>query len=72
MAAVIRFDALSMKRSYKEAWPVAKIQDFIRESAGSHLDAGLVEAFMDIMPSILAIKGEWDARETSMNGNFIG
>lgn len=65
------FDALSMKRSYKEAWPVAKIQDFIKESAGSHMDAGLVEAFMDIMPSILAIKAEWDAREASRQDNFI-
>ncbi|MBE0434635.1 MAG: response regulator [Methylomicrobium sp.] len=66
------FDALSMKRSYKDAWPVAKIQDFIKESEGSHLDARLVEAFMDIMPSILAIKAEWDAREVNMEDNFIG
>ncbi|MCQ8102717.1 response regulator [Methylomonas sp. SURF-2] len=57
------FDALSMKRPYKEAWPLDKTLEFLRGNAGSHLDGRLVEAFMDILPKILRTKAEWDARE---------
>jgi putative two-component system response regulator len=64
------FDALSMKRPYKEAWPLAKTLDFLNQNAGSHLDAHLVEAFMDILPTILEIKAEWDTRELALEGNF--
>ncbi|MGR9115528.1 MAG: response regulator [Gammaproteobacteria bacterium] len=62
------FDALSMKRSYKDAWPLQKILDFLNRNAGSHLESRLVEAFMDIMPTIQEIKAQWDARE--LEGNF--
>ena len=64
------FDALSMKRSYKEAWPLTKILDFLKQNAGSHFDNRLLEAFMDIMPTILEIKTTWDARELALDGNF--
>ncbi|WP_305910369.1 HD domain-containing phosphohydrolase (plasmid) [Methylomarinum sp. Ch1-1] len=64
------FDALSMKRPYKEAWSLAKIQDYLNENAGSHLDSQLVEVFMDIMPTILEIKANWDARELALVENF--
>lgn len=64
------FDALSMKRPYKEAWPLVKTLDFLNQNAGSHLDAHLVAAFMDILPTILEIKAEWDTRELALEGNF--
>ncbi|QPK63648.1 response regulator [Methylomonas sp. LL1] len=65
------FDALSMKRPYKEAWPLEKTLGFLKENAGTHLDSRLVQAFMDILPKILAIKAEWDARELAVEGNLF-
>jgi len=64
------FDALSMKRPYKDAWPLDKTLEFLKENAGSHLESRLVDAFMDILPTILAIKADWDARELALAGNF--
>lgn len=62
------FDALSMKRPYKEAWPLDKTLAFLKENAGHHLDGRLVQAFMDILPAILEIKADWDARELALAG----
>jgi putative two-component system response regulator len=57
------FDALSMKRPYKEAWPLEQVLATIKESAGSHLDPQMVARFLDLRPRILEIKAHWDARE---------
>lgn len=57
------FDALCMKRPYKEAWPVDKALETLRDGAGSHLDPRMVEAFHGILPEILEMKARWDARE---------
>ncbi|RXZ33939.1 response regulator [Oxalobacteraceae bacterium CAVE-383] len=57
------FDALSMKRPYKEEWPLERIMTTIRESTGSHFDPRIVEAFNGILPQILEIKKDWNARE---------
>jgi putative two-component system response regulator len=59
------FDALSMKRPYKEEWPLERIMATIVESTGSHFDPRIVEAFHSILPQILEIKKEWNAREAS-------
>lgn len=64
------FDALSMKRPYKEAWPLPDVLKFLQENAGSHLETRLVEAFMDILPTILNLKAEWDSRESALESNF--
>lgn len=61
------FDALSMKRSYKEPWPLPEILEYLKQNAGSHFDKQLIEAFMDINPIILETKATWDARELSLN-----
>ena len=50
------FDALTSARPYKEAWPLEKALDFIKENAGSQFDPNLVEAFLDNLPEILSIK----------------
>ncbi len=55
------FDALSMTRPYKEAWPLDRIMDTLKDSAGTHFDPQLIERFIGILPRILAIKDEWDA-----------
>jgi len=58
------FDALTMKRPYKEAWPIEQAMELIRKSAGSHLEPRLVELFQGILPQTLAIKALWDGCET--------
>ncbi|MBL8472101.1 MAG: response regulator [Rhodocyclaceae bacterium] len=60
------FDALSMKRPYKDAWPLQRVMTTLHESAGTHLDAELVQAFDRHLPEILAAKAHWDGREASV------
>jgi HD-GYP domain-containing protein (c-di-GMP phosphodiesterase class II) len=43
VAIVDVFDALSCKRCYKDAWPIEKVYDIIREDSGKHFDPELVE-----------------------------
>lgn len=57
------FDALTMKRPYKDAWPVPQTMATMRDSSGSHFEPRLFEHFEQILPRILAIKADWDARE---------
>lgn len=57
------FDALSMKRPYKEAWPLEQVLAYLDKGAGYHFDPRLHGVFRGIMPQILAIKAEWDGRE---------
>lgn len=53
------FDALSMKRPYKPAWPMEQVMQTIRASAGSHLDARLVALFEAHLDQILDAKNHW-------------
>lgn len=57
------FDALTMKRPYKEAWPIDRAVAAIKEDAGSHFDPNLVDAFEQILPQLLEIKLEWKEKE---------
>jgi len=59
------FDALSMNRFYKQAWPLDKILDYLKNCSGTHFDPDMLEHFMKIMPAILEIKQKWNLRETS-------
>ena len=54
------FDALTMKRPYKDAWPVEKAIETIQRDAGTHFDPDAVAAFMNIEQKILAIKKAWE------------
>lgn len=53
------FDALSMKRPYKEPWAAAKILDYIQTGAGAHFEPSLVHIFCDILPQFLDIQALW-------------
>jgi putative two-component system response regulator len=53
------FDALTTERPYKDAWPVEKAVDFLREQSGKHFDPKLVEAFIQILPEILKIRDQY-------------
>ena len=59
------FDALSMKRPYKDAWPLERVLGTIIENLASHFDPRLVDLFMSILPEILVIKKHWDAKEVA-------
>ena len=57
------FDALSMKRPYKEAWPVEVAIESVRAQSGSHFDPDVVRAFEAILPRILEICQQWIAHD---------
>lgn len=58
------FDALTTKRPYKEAWPVEKALNLIREEAGGHFDPSLVSLFLDSIDEVIAIRDQWREPET--------
>ena len=53
------FDALTSIRPYKDAWPVEKALNFMRDNSGKHFDPILLTVFLDSIPEILAIKKKW-------------
>jgi len=59
------FDALAMKRPYKDAWPLDRITALLQESSGLHFEPRLVETFLQLLPQLLEEKMKWDAREVA-------
>lgn len=57
------FDALLMKRPYKEAWPFEKAFDEIVKNAGSHFDPALTFCFINIRNEIRSIKEKWELKD---------
>lgn len=53
------FDALSMQRPYKPAWPMPKIIDFIYAHSGTHFDPAMVRVFFAILPQLLELQHRW-------------
>jgi putative two-component system response regulator len=53
------FDALSMKRPYKEPWPIDRIVAYIRLNSGTHFDPEIVGVFEKILPELLDIHQIW-------------
>ncbi|MBF0124388.1 MAG: response regulator [Magnetococcales bacterium] len=49
------FDALTCKRPYKDAWPVERALEFIRNEAGKHFDPTLAALFVQLKPLLVAI-----------------
>lgn len=66
------FDALSMERPYKEAWPLDRVMANLREGSGAHFDPRMVAAFDSILPQILAIKSHWDSHESAESYRAFG
>ncbi len=54
-ALVDVFDALSMERSYKEAWAIGDVIEEIKKSSGTHFDPRVVEAFLVKLDVILEV-----------------
>lgn len=49
------FDALTSKRPYKEAWPVAQALTLMQQEAGGHFDPQVVAALQRALPRIMAV-----------------
>jgi putative two-component system response regulator len=53
------FDALTSRRPYKEAWPLADAVDLIRNNRGRHFDPDLVDLFLADVDGFVRIKDEY-------------
>jgi len=53
------FDALTMERPYKKAWPVDRAVEAIMAGAGTDFEPRLVDHFTFILPRILSLKAHW-------------
>ncbi|MEQ1530286.1 MAG: HD domain-containing phosphohydrolase [Methylococcales bacterium] len=58
------FDALTMRRPYKEPWPLTKALTAILDGSGRHFDPTVVDCFSAIYAQILDIRTEWEQRLT--------
>lgn len=63
------FDALTMKRPYKEEWPVEKAAEEIRRGGGHHFEQRLVDLFESEFSNILKIKEKYSASEMDESYN---
>ncbi len=61
------FDALTMRRHYKEAWPVDKAVAMVREGAGKQFDPEVVSCFLDNQSTILEIRTGWERKVAEVN-----
>ena len=50
------YDALSSRRTYKEAWEEDEVLNEIKKSSGTKFDPALVDCFFEALPNIQAIK----------------
>jgi len=48
------FDALSSKRPYKDAMPLEKVMDILREGRDNHFDPDLLNSFLALAPDLHA------------------
>ncbi|MBM9520483.1 response regulator [Desulforhopalus vacuolatus] len=60
------FDALTMKRPYKEAWTIERAMQYIA-SSGGHFEPRLVDFFLSIEDEIVEIKQYWDKKGLSLD-----
>jgi putative two-component system response regulator len=62
------FDALSMARPYKDAWPLDRIVTTLHAGAGTHFDPSVIAAFTVCLPQLLDIKAAWDQLDALEQG----
>ncbi len=55
MAVADVFDALSSKRSYKQAFPFEESVAIINDEKGKHFDPTVVDAFMNVKDKLKAL-----------------
>ena len=62
------FDALTMKRPYKDPWPLERVVATLRADAGTHFDPSVIAAFQACLPQLLDIKADWNQRDEPEKG----
>lgn len=62
------FDALTMKRAYRDAWPLDRVLAALKEGSGSHFDPAMFDAFLGILPRILDIRAHWESHVPAPSG----
>jgi len=72
VAVVDVFDALTMRRPYKEPFPPDKAFEIIREGRGSHFDPRLVDAFLDCREEVLEIRRRLKGDVTALTAQIYG
>lgn len=70
MAIADVFDALVSKRSYKDGFPFEKAMDIIKEGAGQHFDAKLVEAFVDAEDEVRKVSETFNSGTIDVDMNI--
>ncbi len=53
------YDALTSTRPYKQAWPMDKAVDFLKEQSGKHFDPVCVDAFLAELDQVQTIMDEF-------------
>ncbi len=66
------FDALTSRRPYKEAFPLEKSFDIIKDSRGSHFDPDVVDSFFAVEDEIIAIKEKYKDEAESLLFQLAG
>ena len=56
------FDALSMERAYKTAWPIEEILSFMEEQKGQKFDPYLIDLFLQEVESFIEIRQKYCCR----------
>jgi len=59
VAVADAFDALTSTRPYKQAWPVEEAVALLRREAGRQFDPRLVPKFIEMMPQVRDIMGQY-------------
>jgi len=65
------FDALAMKRPYKELWPLDKILAMLEQGKGQHFEPKMVEIFIANLKIILDLKVQLDEQQNGNNMHTI-
>lgn len=60
------YDALTMRRPYKDPWPIDEAVAAIREGAGQHFDPDLVQLFVENLDRIEEVRVLWQTREEEL------
>lgn len=60
------FDALTTVRPYKQAWPVDKAVEYLREGRGGHFDPQCVDAFLARMTEVRQIMLQYQDGESEL------
>ena len=58
------FDALTMRRPYKQGWPLEQVLQSIRDGSGQHFEPRIVDALLACVPRLLEIAEHWRGIES--------